>query len=223
VFKLIDLRHYRSGHINCVQTYNHSQPITSVALHPNQVRFQKKQILKFIHGSPSSDKNPGKNFSFFFVCGKLNSCRPFCPIQVSPFQGRLFYWRRGWQSVQMGHEKQSTKTNCNIQINDAYIISRCILEDILLPKFPESKVNTAIRSIAINQDGTLLTAVNNEGSCWIWTLGGGFADQDTSILALGGMHQPHTRYALKCLFSPDSTYVQRIKNAGQFLLLLNGF
>lgn len=44
-----------------------------------------------------------------------------------------------------------------------------------------------------------------KGSCWIWTLGGGFGDTETRILPRSQVYQPHQRYALKCLFSPDST------------------
>ena len=51
-----------------------------------------------------------------------------------------------------------------------------------------------------------MSAVNNEGSCWIWTLIGAFGESELRISGRDKVYQPHMRYALKCLFSPDSTY-----------------
>ena len=66
----------------------------------------------------------------------------------------------------------------------------------------ESKV--AMRSLTINQEGNMMAIVNNEGNCWIWSLTGGFG---STALDLGrrDLISPHKRYALKVLFSPDST------------------
>ena len=42
--------------------------------------------------------------------------------------------------------------------------------------------------------------------CWIWSLTGGFS-KNAIKLGREDQIQPHKRYALKVLFSPDSTYV----------------
>lgn len=64
---------------------------------------------------------------------------------------------------------------------------------------------SAIRSISINQEGSLMAAVNNDGNCFIWNLTEGFGDTSLRILARDKVYTPHKRYGLKCLFSPDST------------------
>lgn len=64
--------------------------------------------------------------------------------------------------------------------------------------------DSSIQSISIDSMGTMMAAVTNKGKCYIWSLTGGRRDEPT---------QPHlktdltvsNRYALKCLFSPDST------------------
>ncbi|KAH3873331.1 target of rapamycin complex subunit lst8-like isoform X2 [Dreissena polymorpha] len=66
------------------------------------------------------------------------------------------------------------------------------------------EADASIQSISIDPMGTMMAAVNNKGRCYVWTLTGGRNDEPT---------QPHEkttfevskRYALKCLFSPDST------------------
>jgi G protein beta subunit-like protein len=69
---------------------------------------------------------------------------------------------------------------------------------------PLSPTKSAIRSISINQEGNMMAIGNNEGTCWVWSLTGGFG---SIPLQLGreDQIQPHRRYALKVLFSPDST------------------
>ena len=65
---------------------------------------------------------------------------------------------------------------------------------------------SAIRSISINQEGTQMAAVDNEGNCFSWNLAGGFGELPLRTPpAPNYVFQPHKRYALKCLFSPDST------------------
>jgi len=54
-----------------------------------------------------------------------------------------------------------------------------------------------------------MAAVNNEGSCFMWTITGAFNNDATPmrITPRSNVYQPHKRYALKCLFSPDSTLI----------------
>ncbi|CAF0972394.1 unnamed protein product [Adineta steineri] len=60
---------------------------------------------------------------------------------------------------------------------------------------------SAIRSISINRDASMMAAVTSNGDCQIWSMTG-FSQthliRRTNFLA-------HKRYALKCLFSPDMT------------------
>jgi G protein beta subunit-like protein len=62
----------------------------------------------------------------------------------------------------------------------------------------------SIQSIAIDSEGKTMAAVNNKGMCFIWTLTsmGGTSPMQPHLKT---QFQAHKRYALKCLFSPDST------------------
>ena len=46
---------------------------------------------------------------------------------------------------------------------------------------------------------------NQKGNSYIWNLTGGFGDVPLRLSARDTVYHPHKRYALKCLFSPDST------------------
>ncbi|KAL4230535.1 Target of rapamycin complex subunit lst8 [Mactra antiquata] len=66
------------------------------------------------------------------------------------------------------------------------------------------ETDASIQSISIDPMGTMMAAVTNKGTCHIWTITGGRRDDPTQL------HQKadfsvSKRYALKCLFSPDST------------------
>lgn len=64
---------------------------------------------------------------------------------------------------------------------------------------PDGK--TPIRSIAIASDGTIVTAVTNKGTCFVWR----FTPNNT----FEALHkiEAHNTYALKCLLSPDVKYL----------------
>ncbi|WAQ97443.1 LST8-like protein [Mya arenaria] len=64
--------------------------------------------------------------------------------------------------------------------------------------------DASIQSISIDPMGTMMSAVNNKGQCYIWTLTGGRND-DPTMLHEKDDFTVSPRYALKCLFSPDST------------------
>jgi G protein beta subunit-like protein len=54
----------------------------------------------------------------------------------------------------------------------------------------------------------MINFLKKKGFCYVWTLRGGFNDRDEiKIIPRDKVFQPHQRYALKCLFSPDSTLV----------------
>jgi len=65
---------------------------------------------------------------------------------------------------------------------------------------------TAISSITIDREATFMAAVNNEGNCYVWRLAGGSNDEPT-VLHPKTKISAHDRYALKCLFSPDSCFL----------------
>lgn len=45
--KILKIWDIKSRHINCLEFYSHTQPITCVALHPNQVSYNFKKKKKF--------------------------------------------------------------------------------------------------------------------------------------------------------------------------------
>lgn len=63
---------------------------------------------------------------------------------------------------------------------------------------PEAEAS--IQDIAIDPEGKLMAAVNNKGSCYIWTLTG-----EPSKSKPRKHIKAHSKYALRCKFSPDST------------------
>lgn len=64
--------------------------------------------------------------------------------------------------------------------------------------------DASIQSISIDSMGTMMAAVNNKGKCFIWTLTGGRREEPTQLHPKSEFNVSN-RYALKCLFSPDST------------------
>ncbi|XP_077979424.1 target of rapamycin complex subunit lst8-like [Glandiceps talaboti] len=64
--------------------------------------------------------------------------------------------------------------------------------------------DSSIQHISIDPDATLLSAINNKGNCYIWTL------SRTKNERLSQLHPKtkipaHKKYGLKCKFSPDCT------------------
>jgi len=57
-----------------------------------------------------------------------------------------------------------------------------------------------IKSVSITNDGSLVAAANNKGRCFIWQL----AEDDSSKFEPLQKIEAHSRYILKCLFSPDA-------------------
>ncbi|KAJ8318610.1 hypothetical protein KUTeg_003701 [Tegillarca granosa] len=66
--------------------------------------------------------------------------------------------------------------------------------------------DASILSISIDPMGTMMAAVNNKGNCYIWTLTGGRGNDPTQLHPKAKF-EAHNRYVLRCLFSPDSTWV----------------
>jgi G protein beta subunit-like protein len=63
-----------------------------------------------------------------------------------------------------------------------------------------------IQSVSIDPDGTLMAAVNNKGNCYVYSLARGRrGDDDPTKSILKHNFSAHSKYALKCQFSPDST------------------
>lgn len=65
-------------------------------------------------------------------------------------------------------------------------------------------IDIAIRSVHIDSDGAYLAAVNNKGTCYVWSLSSGIGTNPITLTPRTKLNA-HTRYALKCRFSPDST------------------
>ncbi|NWH66137.1 LST8 protein, partial [Geococcyx californianus] len=69
----------------------------------------------------------------------------------------------------------------------------------LIPE-PEVSVN----SVHIDPDASYMAAVNSSGNCYVWNLTGGIGEEVTQLIPKTKI-PAHTRYALQCKFSPDST------------------
>jgi len=64
--------------------------------------------------------------------------------------------------------------------------------------------DAAITSVSIDPMGTMMAAVNNKGNCYLWTMNAN-RKHGPSSLHPKKKFQAHSKYILKCLFSPDST------------------
>lgn len=65
--------------------------------------------------------------------------------------------------------------------------------------------DTSIQSVSIDPEGKMVAAVNNKGSCFIWSISS--AEYGPSKLSPRHHIAAHRRYALSCSLSPDSKYV----------------
>ncbi|CDY13786.1 BnaA09g42880D [Brassica napus] len=65
--------------------------------------------------------------------------------------------------------------------------------------------DTAIRSLSVMRDGTMLAAANDGGTCFIWNI----LRESQVITKFEPIHklQAHDRQILKCVLSPDSKYL----------------
>ncbi|CAI7886202.1 unnamed protein product [Closterium sp. NIES-53] len=63
------------------------------------------------------------------------------------------------------------------------------------------EVDTAIRSVAVMWDGSMVVAANNKGTCFVWRLTSG----SQTAASFEPLHklQAHNSYVLKCLLSPE--------------------
>lgn len=75
------------------------------------------------------------------------------------------------------------------------------LHEQLIPE-----VDASIQDISISRNGMYMAAVNNKGNCYIWSLSAS-SDSQLSVLQPKLKIEAHKRYALRCKFSPDSSYV----------------
>ena len=66
-------------------------------------------------------------------------------------------------------------------------------------QIPEPEV--AVRGVAISRDGSLLSAVNSEGNCFIWSM------QDGECTPLRKIAVHEGAYAISCKFSPDNRFL----------------
>lgn len=58
---------------------------------------------------------------------------------------------------------------------------------------------TAVRSISISSDGAYCCAATNRGRCYVWQL----KPNEANSFELVSSWDAHSRYILKCVFSPD--------------------
>jgi len=67
------------------------------------------------------------------------------------------------------------------------------------------ETDAMVTSVAVDYDGKYMAAVNDEGTCYIWSLSS-TAKLDKSISFYPKQKIPaHQKYAVKCLFSPDGS------------------
>jgi G protein beta subunit-like protein len=65
--------------------------------------------------------------------------------------------------------------------------------------------DVSINNLSIDPDGSYLSAVDNKGSCYIMSLKHMISSGDSFLFPRRLKMNAHSRYALKCKFSPDST------------------
>lgn len=63
----------------------------------------------------------------------------------------------------------------------------------------------SIHSVHIDPDGAYLAAVNSKGICYVWSLSSSGSTLPITLTPRTKTHS-HKKYALKCVFSPDSRY-----------------
>lgn len=68
------------------------------------------------------------------------------------------------------------------------------------------EMNASLNCIDISPNGKYLAAINNKGSCYVWDLYSDGKDQLSKTNAKLKFIA-HTRYGLKCKFSPDSSLI----------------
>jgi WD40 repeat protein len=95
------------------------------------------------------------------------------------------------------NELLSGDQNGNIRVWDL-TANACSCE--LVPE-----VGTAVRSLSCAQDGSMVVAANNSGTCYVWRLQRG-ANATTHFEPVHKLNA-HSGYILKCLISPDGRYV----------------
>ena len=63
-------------------------------------------------------------------------------------------------------------------------------------------LDAVIQSVAIDQDGKFMASVSNKGTCYVWSL----TEKEEKTVFYPKQRIPaHSKYGLKCLFSPDSS------------------
>lgn len=107
------------------------------------------------------------------------------------------YESRGAVNTVVLHPNQgellSGDQNGNIRVWDL-TANACSYE--LVPE-----IGTAVRSLSVASDGSLVVAANNKGVCYVWRLQRGM--QTTAHFEPLHKLQAHDGYILKCLLSPD--------------------
>jgi len=61
-----------------------------------------------------------------------------------------------------------------------------------------------IQSVAIDPEGKFMASLNSKGGCHVWSLTGGLKEERTVFYPKQRI-SAHSKYGLKCLFSPDSS------------------
>ncbi|XP_054716586.1 target of rapamycin complex subunit lst8-like [Uloborus diversus] len=73
------------------------------------------------------------------------------------------------------------------------------------PFFKIMEPHVYIQSMHIDAEGTFMAAVDNKGSCYLFTLSAGGSETMHTRPIRASKFQAHNTYGLKCKFSPDST------------------
>lgn len=68
------------------------------------------------------------------------------------------------------------------------------------------EVDASVQDVAISPDGAYLAGLNNKGVCYIWSLTSS-PHQSLSIMEPKTKIMAHSKYGLRCKFSPDSNYL----------------
>lgn len=70
--------------------------------------------------------------------------------------------------------------------------------------FQIPEMNVSINCVDIDPDASYLAAVNTKGTCFVWSISLGKTLEGIMQLHPRRKLDAHTKYGLKCKFSPDS-------------------
>lgn len=133
-------------------------------------------------------------------------------LLTSGEDGCLRVWDiRQNKSSQLKFQFPSSQNSCCILPNDDHVISCGSDGFVNMWDLRANKTHSlstlkdvSLNSVCVDNYMNVLAAVNSRGSCFLWHIPGTFLKDQAESFALKHIFQPHNKYGLYCVFSPDS-------------------